>query len=127
MPYSSCLTNQAHYYLSTRNVTPSSTNINPAIHRAAYHTDWSAHLPFADLGLGDNYSRPPASVALFGFSVDPSLVSEGSPRLRQALLLTENQIQQEAVARGLTVERYRELLHQHFNESNRALAAASRP
>ncbi len=101
-------------------------SVCPGNRHAAYHADWAAHLPFHDLGLGDNYALPLASVALFGFATDPSLSDEGSPILRQALATAESQLHEQATARGLGIDRYRRSLQDQYQDSMRALAASAR-
>ncbi len=98
-------------------------SVNPSNRHASYHTDWAAHLPFRDLGLGNNYARPFPSIVLFGFETDPSLAEDGSPVLRQALIAAENEVQQRAAARGWPVEHYRQNLQEQYQQTIRALAA----
>jgi len=100
-------------------------SINPGARQAGYHTDWSAHLPFRELGLRDNYSQPLPSVVLFGFETDPSFSHDASPVFRQALLVAESDIQQEAAARNLAIERYRETLQERYKDTIKALAAST--
>jgi len=98
-------------------------SVCPSNRHAAYHTDWAAHLPFHELGLGDNYALPLPSVVLFGFATDPSLGSEGSPVFERALMAGESQLRDQAAAQGLAIDRYRQSLQTRYLETVRALAA----
>jgi hypothetical protein len=44
--------------------------VNPQKHLIGNHMDWSRGFPFPAFGLPDQYSTPPASVAVFGFGYD---------------------------------------------------------
>jgi hypothetical protein len=100
-------------------------SVSPGARQAGYHTDWAAHLPFRELGLRDNYSQPLPSVVLFGFAADSSFSNDASPVLRQALIVAEKAIQQEAAARNLPVDRYRETLQERYKDTIRAVAAGT--
>lgn len=100
-------------------------SVNPGSWSAGYHTDWAAHLPFHELGLGDNYATPLASLALFGFSAGPALENDGSPVLRNALASAQKQIEHEALASGQSTERYRQTLQRRYQNITQELALAS--
>ena len=51
-------------------VTHAQVSVNPWNWRIGYHTDWASGLPFAALGLPDNYAQPLPAIALFGFEYD---------------------------------------------------------
>jgi hypothetical protein len=117
---------RARYEIAAENcVAHGQVSVSPGARQAGYHTDWAAHLPFRELGLRDNYSQPLPSVVLFGFATDSSFTNDASPVLRQALLVAENTIQQEAAARNLPVDRYRETLQERYRDTIKALAAST--
>lgn len=117
---------RAHYAIPPENCAAhGQVSVNPANWTAGYHTDWSAHLPFHDLGLGNNYATPLPSVVLFGFSADPSLETDASPAFRQAISVAENQMEREASACGLTTIRYRQTLQRRYQNITRELLAKS--
>lgn len=119
---------RARYGIASANcVAHAQVSVNPANLRAGYHTDWAANLPFHELGLDDNYGRPPASVLLFGFGVDTLLENVGGEPLRQGLKSAEDQVRQEATARGIPVDRYREILRKRYKDAIVALRGKSVP
>lgn len=108
---------RARYKIAAENcVAHAQVSINPTNRRAGYHTDWAANLPFHDLGLSDNYQHPLPSVTLFGFTGDDAL----GPALRAG----EDQVRREAAARGMPLDRYREVLQRKYKD---ALASVGRP
>jgi hypothetical protein len=101
---------RARYKIAAENcVAHAQVSINPTNRRAGYHTDWAANLPFHDLGLSDNYQHPLASVTLFGFTGDDAL----GPALRAG----EDQVRREAAARGMPLDRYREVLQRKYKDA----------
>ena len=114
----------ARYAIAPANcVTHAQVSVNPKNMRAGYHADWAANLPFRELGLSDNYERPLPSVTLFGFGADDLLAQAGDSPLAQALQSAEDEIQEQAAARGVTAPRYRETLQQRYREAIAALRA----
>jgi hypothetical protein len=106
----------ARYHIADGNcVAHAQVSVNATGFSAPFHTDWAVNLPFRDLGLQDNYARPLASVALFGFTVDASYAALGSS--------AESAIREEAAAQGLSVIRYRETLHKRYRDATKALHA----
>jgi hypothetical protein len=119
---------RSRYGIAPENcVAHAQVSVNPSNGRAAFHTDWSAHLPFEELGLPDNYRRPLPSMVLFGFAFDGALADEGSAGFRQMLLSVETEIHNEAAAHGLTVEHYRQSLLQRYRDVVGALHAQRNP
>jgi hypothetical protein len=113
---------RARYKIPAANcVAHAQVSINPSNRRAGYHTDWAAGLPFHDLGLSDNYQRPLPSVTLFGFTGDELRTAGG---LRPALQAAEDVVRREAAARGMPLERYREVLQKRYKD---AIASVGRP
>jgi hypothetical protein len=66
-------------------VTHAQVSVNPSNMRMGYHVDWAAGLPFAGLGLPDNYRIPPPAVWAFGFQADASFRAVAGAPLRLAL------------------------------------------
>lgn len=95
-------------------------SVNPGNWRVGYHTDWAAHLPFGELGLGDNNRGPLASIVLFGFEPDGWLSEAGGP-LGKSLEAGAELVLAEASNRSLPVEVYRRQLQKRYLE---ALAAS---
>jgi len=114
---------RSRYKIAAANcVTHAQVSVNPSNHRAGYHTDWAVDLPFHDLGLSDNYQHPLPSVMLFGFTADAFAGADGNA-LRPALHVAEDQLREEALARGIPLGRYREILQRKYRD---ALASTGR-
>jgi hypothetical protein len=108
---------RARYSIAAGNcVAHGQVSVNPGNGRAGFHTDWVSNLPFADLGLSNNYKRPLASVALFGFEPDESLLESGSA-LGESIEEAERTFQQAAAARDLTPARYRAVLQADYRKA----------
>ena len=88
-------------------VTHAQVSVNPSKCLVGYHTDWAANFPFLELGLNDNYTEPPASIAIFGFDYDPLYVQSTGARLLPGLLTAENQLRAQAARLGWTLARYK--------------------
>lgn len=109
---------RARYQIPAANcVAHAQVSVNPGNRRAGYHIDWAAHLPFEKLGLSDNYSAPIASITLFGFEPDAGLAEAGGAPLARGLERAEEQVRQEAAARGETVDGYRLALQSRYRET----------
>jgi N-acetylmuramoyl-L-alanine amidase-like protein len=107
---------RARYKISAANcVAHAQVSINPTNRRAGYHTDWAANLPFHDLGLSDNYLRPLPSVTLFGFTAE-ELRTDGDA-LGPALQAGDDLVRRDAAARGMSLERYREVLQRRYRDA----------
>ncbi len=107
---------RARYKIPAANcVAHAQVSVNPSNRRAGYHTDWAANLPFRDLGLSDNYQLPLPSVLLFGFSADASLSGEAAT--------AEALVEQQASARKMPLDRYREILQRRYRD---AISASGR-
>ena len=82
------------------------TSVNPKKHLIGHHLDWARGFPFEAFGLPDQYARPPASVALFGFGYDEDflkILGEPWAGVRDA----ERALLHEAVRQGKTVDEVR--------------------
>lgn len=111
---------RARYGISASNcVAHAQVSVNPGNRRAGYHTDWAANLPFAALGLTDNYSRPLPSITLFGFEPDRALADSGA--LSAGIQAGEDQIARQAAARGVAPDRYRQSLQKEYRDIMQAL------
>ncbi len=108
---------RARYKIAAENcVAHAQVSVNPSNRRAGYHTDWATNLPFHDLGLSDNYQRPLPSITLFGFT--------GDDAIGPALQVAEEEVRRDAAARGMPLERYREVLQRKYKD---AMASVGRP
>jgi N-acetylmuramoyl-L-alanine amidase len=106
---------RARYAIPAENcVAHGQVSVNPSNGRAGYHIDWAANLPFADLGLGNNYQRPLPSVALFGFEPDAALTASASEWLAQGIEQAQEKLQQQAAARQLPLARYRAIVQEQY-------------
>ncbi len=110
------------YHIPAGNcVTHAQVSVNPDNRRIGYHTDWADNFPFPAVGLADNYSRPLPSVYAFGFGYDPDFIKSTGARLWKGLLLAEEQLRQEATARGLAVTQHRANLQRRYQQTIAAL------
>lgn len=117
---------RARYQIAAANcVAHAQVSVNPSNRRAGFHTDWASNLPFHDLGLSDNYQRPLPSVLLFGFAADTLLANLGGDTLEPALEAGEATLRQEAEARGMPLEHYREILQKRYKDAVASLGRAS--
>ena len=117
---------RARYQIPAANcVTHAQVSINPSNRRAGFHTDWASSLPFHDLGLSDNYQRPLPSVLLFGFTADALLANLGGDTLAPALEAGEATLRQEAAARGMPLDHYREILQKRYKDAVASLGRQS--
>ena len=85
-----------------------------------YHQDWAANLPFAELGLGDNYGLALPSMTLFGFARREAAAAVRSSMSR-GVDAAETELLASAAAEKLPVERYREKLQERYRDAIRAL------
>jgi len=107
---------RARYAIRAENcVAHGQVSVNPANGRAGYHVDWVSNLPFADLGLSNNYKRPLASVELFGFEPDAALLDAGA--LAESIEQSQAKLRAEAAKRSLTPARYRATLQAEYREA----------
>ncbi len=102
-------------------VTHAQVSVNPANFGVGYHQDWAANLPFARLGLPDNYELPVPSVSLFAFEAPDTLMEAGDSALTRSIEASEGEWRAAAEARGLTVESYRKELQERYRDAIRAL------
>ena len=81
-------------------------------------SEWprAANFPFREIGLGDNYEEPLASVYAFGFGFDETFVQSTGRRLWNGLLASEEQVRAEAVALNMPVPAYKRLLRQRYEQ-----------
>ena len=89
-------------------------SVNPSNMLIGYHTDWAAGLPFAELGLPDNYAKSPASVALFGFGYDDTFLNAMAGHPWPGLAAAHDALAHSAAAAGLAPPQYRRQLQQRY-------------
>jgi hypothetical protein len=110
---------RARYGIPASNcVAHAQVSVNPANHGAGYHLDWAANLPFAELGLADNYKLALPSVELFGFQADAALAESS---VAQGVDAAVAQVRRDAAAQDLPVGRYRETLQKRYRDAIQAL------
>jgi N-acetylmuramoyl-L-alanine amidase len=106
---------RARYSIRAENcVAHGQVSVNPDNGRAGYHIDWIANLPFRELGLTNNYTRPLASIVLFGFEPDSALAE--SSALAEAIEHAQRVLQKDAATQELTPARYRVALQARYRE-----------
>jgi hypothetical protein len=71
------------------------------------HVDWAANFPFAEIGLGDNYSLPHAAIAVFGFDFGLPYIRATGTDLWKGVAMGENELRLRAAEAGLDPGRYR--------------------
>jgi hypothetical protein len=106
-------------------VTHAQVSVNPANMRIGYHTDWAGNFPFAEIGLGDNYEEPLASVFAFGFDYDGVYVQSTGRRLWQGLRASDEQVTLQASVLGMPVPAYKRILRQRYEKILAATRAAA--
>ncbi|GEM_PF-324353 len=112
------------YHIPGENcVTHAQVSVNPANMQIGYHTDWASGFPFGQLGLADNYLRPPAAVWAFGFEANPDYLKWAGHRLAMAVEAAEAELGDQAEQAGRSPRAYRRSLQQEYRER---LAAAKR-
>jgi hypothetical protein len=125
---------RARYGIPASNcVAHAQVSVNPSNQRVGYHLDWAANLPFAQLGLTDNYKLALPSVELFGFEADAAQIETSASSTTQGMNQWTNQgmtqglevavarVRRDAAAQSLPVERYREKLQKRYRDAIRAL------
>jgi hypothetical protein len=106
-------------------VTHAQVSVNPANMRIGYHTDWAGNFPFSEIGLGDNYQEPLASVFAFGFDYDSIFVQSTGRRLWQGLRASDEQVTLQASVLGMPVPAYKRILRQRYEKILAATRAAA--
>jgi hypothetical protein len=115
---------RSKYQIDAANcVTHAQVSVNPSNLLIGYHTDWADKFPFTEIGLSDNYSKPAASLAFFGFDYDPVFVQSTGARLQPGLLLGETQFRARAAKLQIPAPQYRSMLQRNFRE----IMAAAKP
>ena len=105
-------------------VTHAQVSVNPSNMRIGYHTDWAGNFPFSEVGLGDNYQEPLASVYAFGFDYDGIFVQSTGRRLWQGLRASDDQVKLQASVLGMPVAAYKRILRQRYEKILAATRAA---
>jgi hypothetical protein len=106
-------------------VTHAQVSVNPGNMYIGYHTDWAGNFPFTEIGLGDNYQQPLASVFAFGFDYNTVFVQSTGRRLWQGLHASDEQVALQAAALGMPVPAYKRLLRQRYEKILAATRAAT--
>jgi hypothetical protein len=106
---------RSRYRIAAANcVTHAQVSVNPRNMLAGYHFDWGANFPYQAVGLPDNYAQPVASLWLFGFQYDPTLVNVTGQPFWRGLTLGEETLRQHATANGQPVAAYRDALVRRY-------------
>jgi hypothetical protein len=91
-------------------------SVNPDNYRIGYHTDWAAGLPFAEMGLPDNYRLPPPGIYLYGFEYDYNFFRTTGPELRASLAAAEELFRKAAARGGSSIRDYRTAARRLYRE-----------
>jgi hypothetical protein len=117
---------RAKYDIPAENcVTHAQVSVNPGNMIIGAHTDWAGDFPFEELGLGNNYAQPFASMLTFGFDYDGALVSAAGNRTWKGLLDSEQRIRERASQLGVSVSQYRAELQKRYRDIVATLDSAS--
>jgi len=110
---------RSRYHIPADNcVTHAQVSINPRNGRVGYHTDWADDFPFRALGLPDNYERPLAGIAQFGFELDAPLADS---RLARGQKAAEIALRRKALELHVPPAQYRAGLRRRWHEIWKAL------
>jgi hypothetical protein len=113
---------RARYGIPVSNcVAHAQVSVNPVNYGVGYHLDWAANLPFAELGLANNYRLALPSVKLFGFVPPDALRDSGASSIAQGLEAAEIELRADGAAQNLPLGRYREKLHKRYRDAIQAL------
>jgi hypothetical protein len=108
---------RAKYRLAAENcVTHGQVSVNPSAFLVGAHTDWAARFPYGAMGLPDNYAQPIPSITLFGFSYNNIYVSMSGASLWKGLLLADEEMRQNAAAKGVKLAVHRAILNRRYKE-----------
>ena len=108
---------RSRYGIALENcVTHAQVSVFPRALLVGNHTDWAAGFPFAEIGLGDNYRRPLAAVAIFGFDYGLEYLDATGADLWRGLAFGEDVLRQEAHRHGLPVAAYRKARKSRYRE-----------
>lgn len=106
---------RAKYGIPSQNcVTHAQVSVSPVSMAIGYHTDWAREFPFAEMGLGNNYALPPASLVLFGFHYDAHFLRALGLQPWPGLALAEQALQKDAARHQQSVEQHRASLQQRY-------------
>jgi N-acetylmuramoyl-L-alanine amidase len=109
---------RAKYDIPARNCTThGQVSVNPDNFKIGAHTDLTQGFPYAEFGLPDNYSQPPGSILLFGFSYDDVYEELTGPRLRAGLQQAEDQLRKAASSQHQPLSQYKANLHRRYRET----------
>lgn len=108
---------RARYRIPAENcVTHAQVSVSPGTFGIGYHTDWIAEFPFQQLGLSANYGLPAAALFIFGFGYDPPYATSGGEPLQEGLRRAEETLRQEAIARGVSPQEWRNRLQRKYRQ-----------
>lgn len=118
---------RARYRIPAANcVTHAQVSVNPQNMAIGYHTDWAGDFPFRELGLGEGYDRPLASIAVFGFTYNSAFLHTIGRQVWGGMLAADEQILKQAAAAGMTPVDYRRRLQKKYREIAAELRAGAR-
>jgi hypothetical protein len=117
---------RSRYRIAADNcVTHAQVSVNPSNMQIGYHTDWASDFPFEAVGLPDNYRRPLPSLPLFGFRYDETFRARAGSRLSGAAEAAEQQLTEQAVRAGVSLENYRRNMRSRYLRLSTAMKHAA--
>lgn len=106
-------------------VTHAQVSVSPTRMLAGYHMDWASSFPFEAIGLPNNYARPVAAIATFGFRYDESYAHVAGSRLLEGANLAAQRVASRAAASGITEAAYRKEQERSYREHLAATRGAT--
>jgi hypothetical protein len=88
-------------------VTHGLVSVNPGNMLVSYHSDWVRGFPFEAMGLSDKYQVPTASIGVYGFTYDSSVVATAGGEIWPGAKLAEEEFRARAEKAQTTVEEMR--------------------
>jgi hypothetical protein len=103
-------------------VTHGLVSVNPSNMLVSYHHDWVRGFPFEAMGLSDKYKIATASISVYGFTYDSSVVESAGGEIWPGALIAEAEFRSRAESAQVTVEEMRrrmlDLYRVQMNDQN---------
>lgn len=105
-------------------VTHGLVSVNPGNMLVSYHHDWVQGFPFEAMGLSDKYQVSTASIGVYGFTYDGSVVVSAGGEIWPGAKIAEEEFRDRAGKAQLTIEEMRrrmlDLYHGQMNDQKTA-------
>ncbi len=106
-------------------VTHAQVSVSPTRMLAGYHMDWASSFPFEAIGLPNNYARPVAPIAIFGFKYDEAYAAAAGSRLLEGAALAAREFAGRAAASGISEAAYSKEQQRNYREHLAATRGAT--